>query len=132
MNGVLNTGLEFWQMIVGVLTIVFSVVIIKIAISFDLNKFLERKDEQNQQKLKNACPHFFITGLESGEFEVRSLFYKPAGTFQHVCRQCGVVTALDMEQHERDANYYVKNPKELIEAQKKLRKLAKKAGKVSK
>lgn len=130
MNGVLNTGLDFWQIIVGMVVVVFSVIAIKIAISFDMNKFLERKDKQNLQKLKNACPHFSITTLEGNEFEVRSLFYKPAGTFQHVCRQCGLVTALDMEQHERQASYYVKNPSELIKDQERLTKLAKKSGKI--
>lgn len=129
MNGVLNTGLEFWQIIVGMATVVFSVLVVKIAISFDLNKFLERKDKNNLQKLKNACPHFSITVLESKKFEVRSLFYKPLG-MQHVCRQCGLATVLDFEQHERQANYYVKNPSELIKDQKQLTKLAKKSGKI--
>lgn len=132
MNGVLNSGLEFWQLIVGLLAIVLSVVAIKVAISFDLNKFLERKDKQNLQKLKNACPHFSLVMLNDKEFEIRSLFYKPSGTFHHICRQCGLDVALDMEQHERDMLYYHANPVKLSEDQKKLTKLAKKYGKVAK
>ncbi|OJU88183.1 hypothetical protein BGO17_04410 [Candidatus Saccharibacteria bacterium 49-20] len=132
MNGVLNTGLEFWQIIVGLTAIVLSVIAIKFTFSIDVNKLLERRDKNNSQKLQNACPHFQLVGLEGKEFEVRSLFYKPAGTFMHKCRQCGVITALDEEQHERDANHYVKNPQALIDEQAKLTKLAKKTGRVAK
>ncbi len=132
MSGILNTGLEFWQILVGLAAVVFSVIVIKVVIAFDINKFLERRDRQNLQKLKNACPHLSIIALEGKEFEVRSLFYKPAGTYQHVCRQCGVVTALDFEQHKRQANYYVENPSELINDQKKFTKMAQKSGMVQK
>lgn len=132
MNGVLNTGLEFWQIIVGMLAIVLSVVAIKITLSIDVNKLLERRDKNNDSKFINACPHFQLVPLEGREFEIRSLFYKPAGTFMHKCRQCGVVVALDLEQHERDANYYVKNPQALIDQQEKLTKVAKKSGKIAK
>lgn len=130
MNGILNTGLSFWEF-VG-LFILAVVSIIAIRISFDINKFLERRDKNNLTKLKNACPHFALVLLEGREFEVRSLFYKPAGTFDHVCRQCGLQTALDLEQHERQANHYVKHPEELTKDQERLTKLARKSGKISK
>ena len=132
MNGVFNTGLEFWQIIVGIAVAILAIVTVKIAVSFDVNKYLDRRDKKNLLKLKNACPHFALIGLEGREFEVRSLFYKPAVTLDHVCRQCGLQTALDLEQHERQANYYVKHPPELINDQKRLTKLAKKSGKISK
>lgn len=128
MNGVFNRGLDFWQ-VVGIIVLT-TISIIAVKISFDINKFLDRRDANNLQKLKNACPHFFITVLEGNEFEVRSLYYKPAGTFDHFCRQCGLRTALDIEQHERQASHYVKNPSQLIDDQKKFTKLAKKSGKI--
>jgi hypothetical protein len=130
MSGVFNTGLSFWEF-VG-LFILAVVSIIAIRISFDINKFLDRRDANNLIKLKNACPHFALVILEEKQFEVRSLYYKPAGTFNYVCRQCGLVNALDLEQHERDANSYVNNPSQLAKDQAKFTKLAKKAGKVSK
>lgn len=132
MNGVLNTGLEFWQLLVALLAIVLSVVAIKVTFSLDINKLLERRDKKNDSKFINACPHFQLIVLGDKEIEVRSLFYKPAGTFMHKCRQCGAVVALDMEQHDRDANYYLKNPQSLLDKQEKLTKIAKKAGKVAK
>ncbi len=129
MNGIFNTGLTFWQFVgLFILTVVS---IIAIRISFDINKFLERRDSNNLIKLKNACPHFALIVLEGKEFEVRSLYYKPAGTLSHFCRQCGIETALDFEQHERQASHYVKNPEVLMDEQKKFTKLAKKAGRVS-
>ena len=132
MSGVLGSGLDFWQIILGIIVITLSVITIKVAVSFDVNKFLERRDKNNLSKLKNACPHFALVMLEGRKFEVRSLFYKPMGTLDHVCRQCGLQTALDLEQHERQANYYVKHPEELAKDQERLTKLAKKAGKVPK
>lgn len=129
MTGSLSSN--FWQTIAIIFAIAISAIAIKITFSFDVNKYLDRKDKNNLQKLKNACPHFALIMLEGKEFEVRSLFYKPAGTLDHVCRQCGLQTALDLEQHERQANFYVKNPTELAEDQEKLTKLAKKSGKIS-
>lgn len=132
MSGIFNTGLEFWQIIVAIVVMTLSIVTIKVAISFNLNEFLERRDKNNLIKIKNACPHFALVMLEGREFEVRSLFYKPFGTLDHICRQCGLQTALDMEQHERQANYYVKYPEILAKEQEKLTSLAKKSGKISK
>jgi hypothetical protein len=129
-SGVFNTGLTFWQFIAMFVLAVLSIIAIRI--SFDINKFLERRDKNNIIKLKNACPHFMLVFLVDREFEVRSLYYKPAGTFNYFCRQCGLETALDFEQHERQANLYVKDPEKLVKDQEKFTKLAKKAGKVSK
>lgn len=128
MNGVFNTGLNFWEF-VG-LFIIAVVSVIAIRISFDINKFLDRRDKNNTQKLKNKCPHFSLIILDGDEFEVRSLFYKPMGTLDHVCRQCGLQTALDVEQHERQANQYVKKPSQLVSDQKNFLKFAKRTGKV--
>lgn len=130
MNGVFNTGLSFWEFVGIVVLAVVSIIAIRI--SFDINKFLDRRDKNNLAKLKNACPHFALIMLGGREFEVRSLFYKPMGTLDYVCRQCGLQIALDLEQHERQANYYVENPEELVKDQEKLTKLARKSGKISK
>lgn len=130
MSGVFNTGLSFWEFVGLVILAVISIIAIRI--SFDINKFLDRRDKNNLSKIKNACPHFTLIMLEGREFEVRSLFYKPMGTLDHVCRQCGLQTPLDLEQHERQANYYLKNPKELVKDQEKLTKLAKKSGRIPK
>lgn len=130
LNGVFNTGLTFWQFVGLFILSVLSIIAIRI--TFDLNKFLDRRDSNNLTKLKNACPHFALVLLGDDKFEVRSLYYKPSGTFHHFCRQCGLENPLDLEQHERQANHYVKNPEQLSEEQKKFTRLAKKAGKISK
>ena len=128
MNGVFNPGLNFWEFLGIFIVAVLSIIAIRI--SFDINKFLDRHDKNNVQKLKNKCPHFSLILLERDRFEVRSLYYKPMGTLDHVCRQCGLQTALDMDQHERQANQYVKNPSQLFNDQKSFLKLAKRSGKV--
>lgn len=109
MNEVLMAISEhFWTLAGLVVLVIISIVAIKITFSIDINRLLERRDKNNGSKFINACPHFQFIKFEGAGFEVRSLFYKPAGTFMHKCRQCGVVVALDMEQHERQANYFIK------------------------
>lgn len=45
-NGVFNTGLSFWELIGLIGATVLAIVTIKVVVSFDINKFLERKDKR--------------------------------------------------------------------------------------
>ena len=130
MSGFLGSGLGFWEIVAAIVVVAAAFIAVKITFSFDINKFIERRDKNNVTKLKNACPHFSLVMLGDNMIEVRSLYYKPAGTLHHFCRQCWLENPLDIEQHERDANYYFKNPLKLVDAQKKFTKLAKRAGKI--
>jgi hypothetical protein len=128
MNGVLNTGLEFWQLIVAILAVIFGAIAVKISFNFDINRYLENREKSNMQKIKNVCPHFEMIPLKNNQIEARSLFISPPGTLQHQCRRCGLITYLDIEQHERQAEHYLKNPDEYLKANKKFSKLLKKSG----
>lgn len=129
MNEMLKTiGMEFHQLIVLIIVIVGSVIAIKLTITFDINKYLENRQQARYQKIKNSCPHFAMIPLNNNKVEIRSLFVSPPGTVQHQCRKCGLVTYLDIQQHERQADYYLNNLDEYTKANKKFNKLLKKSG----
>ena len=85
MNGILNTGLDFWQLIIAIITIVFSFVAIKISLNFDLNKYLDSRRDSYTQKLKNACTHVQLKPTDDGHIQGQSLYVSPPGTFQWQC-----------------------------------------------
>lgn len=127
MNGVFNTGLNYWQSIGVIFSVAISAIAIKITFNFDLNKYLERKDEKNLAKLRNHCPHVEMTPTEDGRLQIRSMFESPAGTLQWQCQKCGLIRNHDNDYQER-YEYYVKNPKEYLKKNKKFQKLIKKNG----
>lgn len=126
MGGVLNTGLSFWQLIVTIVTISLGIVTIRIGIKFDLNKYLDQREKQNTQRLKNACTHLEMIPTEGGQFQARSLFESPSGTLQWQCQRCGLVRNHDNDYEER-AQYYASHPDEYLEKNKKFNKLLKKS-----
>lgn len=130
-GGVFNAGLEWWQLLLLMIGSALSIVVVRIAISFDINKFLDRRDKKLQQKLRNACTHLDMNpiGREGNEmiYKVQSLFESPPGTIKWRCRRCGAIKNHDNDYEER-ANYYAQHPKEYIKQQKRFNKLIKKAG----
>lgn len=132
MNEIFNTGLTFWQFIGAVATLTISIVTIKVAVSFDLNKYLDRRDEKLAQKLKNTCTHMLmeLVGRESGnkaQYKFQSLFESPPGTHQWQCQRCGLIRNHDNDYKSR-AEYYAQNPDEYSRMHKKFQKLLEKHG----
>lgn len=130
-NGILNTGLGFWQLLLlSIIAIVFGVVAIRISFKFDVNKFLESRHESNRQKLKSACTHMQLTPIEDGRVEARSHFISPPGTPQWQCQRCGLITYSEGGEFERDAKYYLNNLDHYTKKNKRFNKLLKKSGMV--
>ena len=132
MNGILNTGLSFWQLISGVILLTFSAIAIKITFNFDFNKYLERRDKRLDQKIKNTCTHMNMELIGRGEgdkaqYSFQSLFESPPGTSQWQCQRCGLIRNHDND-YEKRAEYYAQNPDEYIKMNKKFHKLLKKNG----
>ena len=131
MNGILGTGLLFWQAIVLILTIVAGFVVVRISLKFDLNKYLEHRQKLNHQKIRNACPHMELAPSDDGKIAVRSFFVSPPGTMQWQCQKCGLIKyATAEDEHERLANYYVENIDVYNKKMKKFSKLLKKSGQI--
>ncbi len=131
MSGIFNTGMTYWQFIGGIVALAFSVVAVKIAIKFDLNKYLERKDKKLDLKMKNTCTHVYmeLAGQEDGIplYKFESLFESPSGTLQWQCQRCGLVRNHNND-YEAHAQYYAQNPNEYTKKNKKFQKLLKKNG----
>ncbi|HVE80862.1 MAG TPA: hypothetical protein VNA68_01845 [Candidatus Dormibacteraeota bacterium] len=122
-----NIGLSFWQIIGIIFAAAISIIAVKITLSFDFNKYLERKDKKLAQKLKNACTHMEMTPSANNQFQLKSLFESPSGTLQWQCQRCGGVRNHNNDYEER-AQYYADNPDKYIEQNKKFQKLLKKSG----
>lgn len=127
MSGVLGTGLEFWQIIGLIFAFTASVVAIKITFSFDFNKFLERKDQRLNKKVKNTCPHVEIRQEDKEHFSITSLFESPSGTTKWQCQRCGLVRNHNND-YEEVCEYWGNHTDEYIERMKKFEKLLKKGG----
>lgn len=127
MSGIANTGIQFWQLLLLIITVVASFVVIKFAISFDLNKYLERKDRRLERKIKNTCPHVEINQENDKQFSITSLFESPPGTLQWQCQRCGLI-----KNHNNDyakvCEYWGNNTDEYIKRMNQFNKLLKKGG----
>jgi hypothetical protein len=130
MNGVFNTGLHFWQIIVGILTVVFGFVAVRISLSFDLNKYLESRRGSYTQKLRNACTHVRLEPVNDGQIQARSLFISPPGTMQWQCQRCGTLRYQQDGEFEKEVQYYLDNIDDYHKKNKKFAKLLKKSGQV--
>lgn len=128
MNGILNTGVEFWQIIVTVVVLVLSVVAVRISFKFDVNKFLDSKRASNQHKLINACTHVELTPAGNGKIAARSYYISPPGTIQWQCQRCGHTKHIQGDEIEREMDYYLKNLDVYAEKNKKFVKILKKLG----
>ncbi len=127
MNSVFNTGLNFWQIIIGVITLTFSFVAIKVAINFDVNKFLERKDKRLDTKIKNTCPHVEINQEDGKHFSIKSLFESPPGTHRWICQRCGLIRNHNNE-YEKEYEYWGSNTDKYLKRMEEFEKLLKKGG----
>ena len=113
----------FYYVGVAVLAI-GALMVIKVGLKFDINKWLERRDKRLATRMMNACPHWAVTGVRDEGIEVRCLYNSPFGTTQWFCQQCGHTISPAMLPD-------FKNPpraKDIIAQQKTYLKLAKKAG----
>jgi hypothetical protein len=129
MSGLLNTGIEFWQAIIGFFVVVLGVIGIRIGFQFDVNKFLEGRKESYIAKSRNACTHMQVVKVED-RYAFQSLMVSPPGTIAWHCQRCGLSTHPQEGQFERDADYYQKHMSVFRDKEKRFHKMLKKAGMV--
>ena len=130
MNGIFNTGLSFWQLIVGIITVAVSFVAIKVSLSFDINKYLDSRSRLHAQKLRNACPHVQLKLTSDGKVQGQSLYVSPPGDIRWQCQQCGQVTHLLGNEFQEMVEYYLQNIDEYHKQDKKFTKLLKRSGQI--
>ena len=115
----------FWQLMGVIGAIVVAIVAVRVAVSFDLNKHLEYRKENQLRKLQSICPHTSITRVDSEKFHIRSLFTSPHGTVTWICSQCGI-QIFDSSIPERVETEWANDPVGLMKQQEKFNKRAKK------
>lgn len=72
-------SLSFTQIIIIIISLIFGIIAIKIAINFDINKYLERKDKILVNKIQNTCLHISIThNPKENNYIYKSLFVSPS------------------------------------------------------
>lgn len=111
---------SFWQWLGAALALAVTVVGIKFAFTFDLNKFFEERRNEQEVRLQKLCPHTIIRPLASGEFRVDSCFHTYPGTIAYICNQCGFAVTDDRIPQEIIAQWSA-NPAGWIEADKRFR-----------
>jgi len=127
-NGVLNSGLTFWQIVLLLVIAIIGVITIRFSFTFDINKSKEAKQSSYRQKIMNACPHVKVISNENGEYGLQSTYISPPGTMQWQCQRCGHATYKQDNEFEVRVQYYVDHIDDFNKQNKKFKKLLKKAG----
>lgn len=109
-----------------IIVIAISVIAIKITFSFDINKFLERRDKKLKQKAQNYCPHAQFIKVD-GKFGIKSTFISPSGTTNWICQRCGTIR-YNVDNEDERIKYYLEHPEELSRQEKKFEDILKKIG----
>ncbi len=107
--------------------VIISTFVVRIAIKFDLNEYLKRKDEKLKRKIQITCPHIIIKKSENGNFVIEDGFQSPIGTITWICRRCSFIKYTHNESDFIEIkNYYEKNIKEYLKSNEKTNKLIQK------
>lgn len=112
---------SFWQWLGAALVLVVTIIGIKIAVNFDINRYLEGRKKAQERKLTALCPHTELRVLESGEIIVESRFHSPMGTTSYICGQCGLVVH-DQNEALRVSQIWGGNPVGWRKADKRFQK----------
>lgn len=130
MNGIFNSGLQFWQLVTAIVLLVFSVIAIKITFTFDINKYLADRKKAFIPKLQNACTHISFSKTNEGKLVANSYFISPPGTLQWQCQRCRVITDQQGGDFDHEVEYFVSHPDIYKKREKRFSKLLKKSGMV--
>jgi len=118
--------MNFSEVLLLIIAIAITVIAIKITFTFDINKYIENKQEKLKSKIKNYCPHAKFVEI-NWSIWIQSTFVSPSWTLSYYCDKCSLVRhVLDQSDEERRLELYMKNPDILIKEEKKYVKLLKK------
>ena len=116
---------EIAQWIVGTVVAVLTLVLtIKLAASFDINRWLEKRRERAKERVKILCPHALLERADDGTFNLVSLFQLQTLT-TWVCGRCQLRTN-DSEMVRRLMQEFAKDPDMFVKREKLYQKHVKK------
>ena len=116
--------MNFWQIMVLIITAAISIVVIRISFNFDLNRYLENRRKIELAQLKSICPHGKID-VHGDKLMFTSYFSSPIGTTQYICSRCGLVVSSE-EDADRIAKNYCRQPELFLKKETEFIKKAKK------
>lgn len=114
------TGAVLLYIVLGLL----GIVALKVIFSFDVNKWMDRRDRRLEDRIRRTCPHTTIF-TEGQNIRIESMLTSPPGTLQWICSSCGMVTH-DAELGNQLLRLYGQNPKLLVQQIETVNRLAKK------
>lgn len=68
----------------ALVALVLAIFAVRVAVTFDWNRYRERRRKEEKERLKMLCPHVYIT-MRGGQVSVRLTITSPYGTTQWVC-----------------------------------------------
>lgn len=117
-----------WDWIGWVVAAIATMFAIRGSIRFDINEWLKDRRRRQEEQLENLCPHISVF-KKDGKFVIRSTYISPPGTEAWQCQMCGHVT-YDGHAIEQGQRYWAENPDELMKRNKRIKKLARKLGRI--
>ena len=101
-----------------------GIMALKFIFSFDVNKWMDRRDRRLEDRIRRTCPHTTIY-MDGQDIRIDSMLTSPPGTHQWICSSCGMAT------HDAQLGYqlvqlYGRDPQSLLRQLKAVDKLAKK------
>lgn len=109
-----------------VVTTVLSIVALRVR--FDINRWLENRQIQQERKLRALCTHTSIDPADAmGAFTVTSYFSSPVMSTLWICSRCGTQTS-DSYTPTRIQSYWQEHPEEWLKREKRFVRLARKRG----
>ena len=116
---------NFVQVVSIVVLILVGIVVVRFAISFDVNAWLQERSNRRRDSLELLCPHTEIWMNERNELIAKSYFQSPSGTLDWICSKCQFRTQ-NQELPDELVRYYAHNPKIYSKKLKQFQKRTKK------
>ena len=119
--------MTWWQILI---TIVGGIIALRVSMNFDINRWMEQKRRNQEERLPYLCTHVRMSPQPEGTLSVQSLFISPYGTTQYTCSRCGFWVIEAGTAHRISAEYWSDPAKrhEYIKREKAFEKAVKKLG----
>ena len=126
--------LSFWQLCllvaISAIPVSTGLFALRVAVNFDLNAWVKRRDERRLSRVRALCPHVALKTVvdpSSGEKRIRAIGpTSPPGSTEFVCQRCGLRFIGGEHQAQEFVDLYVKNPTLWMKDEARFEKAAKK------
>lgn len=111
-----------------IITLAVLIIAIRVTFAFNINEYLKTRKNNIDNKIKNYCPHAYIS-ISDKQIRVQSSFISPIGTSNYICEKCHtVVYSMDENREKQRIEGLVKNFDQYKKQERRFEKLLKKGG----